>query len=100
MPNFVMVFKWFYLPLINKQHDAAEENCRGTFTTDSEQRPPPFGAQQLDIGVAGMEILCSSRDLVSLPAEDAVGSCCPIDTRMNTSTKVAGASLCATSKLC
>ena len=100
MPNFAMVFKWLYLPLINKQHDAAEENCIGTFTTDSEQRPPLFGAQQLDIGVAGMEILCSSRDLVSLPVEDDVGRCNPIDTRINQAQRWQAQRLCITSKHC
>ena len=39
----------------------------------------------------GLEILSGSGDLLSLPVKDAVGGCCPIDTRTAyKSTKVAG----------
>ena len=50
-------------------------------TTDNEQRPQLLGALNLDIGVAGTEILSSSRDLVPLPVKDDVGVCSPIGTR-------------------
>jgi hypothetical protein len=36
---------------------------------------------ELDIGVTGKEIPSGSGDLLSLPEKDAVGGCCPLDTR-------------------
>ena len=90
MPNKSWFICRIRLGHINKQQVAAEENCHCKVTTDSEQRPPRFGALQLDIGVAGMEYLSSSRDLMSLPVEDDAGGCAPVGTRsQNTCTKVA-----------
>ena len=43
----------------------------------------------------GLEILSSSRDLLSLPVEDDVGCCSLIGTRRISSTKMAGTNACA-----
>ena len=56
-----------------------------------------YGAQELDNGVTGKEILSGSRDLSSLP-ERMLSVLQPIDARRNLSTKVAGIDLCITSK--